>query len=342
MSNQKKQHSNTHGKKQKPAKPIAKSELAGTTNRVDNSLIKCEVKLENGEWISPDSCAVFHIDSECKFPEIVYEIKTDEEGPYDWSWELKWTVLACPQRRDKARFKPKHSKTFVTRGNFASGSKRWTANLNGQVVGGELTVKVKAAATTFIRKALIRGEEPGEEKILKEISSYSSKYPKEVELVKKIFKQESKFRHFFSDEQPLVSFDNGYGLGQATQPEPSFEQTWHWKEHVKYIITKVLKEKRNRAMEYLNAHGNYTDEDLDTETLVYYNGAKHHYLVWNSSNRKWEENKAVICDPNQSNAGWDISLAVNMNKTVEELQKGEGSELTYTGRCYAAHIKNRG
>jgi hypothetical protein len=340
MSKSKNPNSNSHGK-HKPATPIAKSESAGTTNRVDNSLIKCEVNLEKGEWVSPDSCAIFHIDSECKFPEIAYEIKTDEDGPYDWSWELKWNVLACPLRRDKARFKPKRAKTFIERGNFASDSKKWNANLNDQVIGGELTVKVRAGSSTFIRKTLIRGEEAGEGKVLEELLLYAPKYPKEVDLAKKIFKQESKFCHFYSDGQPLASFDNGYGLGQATDPMPSFEQAWNWKKHVNFIVTVVIPEKRKAAKRYLNKHGNYTDENLDMETFVFYNGANHHYLVWDESAKKWIENEDVLCDPNQSNAGWDMTLAVNNSKSLEQLRHGDGDKPIYTGGCYAKHISKQ-
>jgi hypothetical protein len=319
---------------------VAKSEAAGKTNKINNSLIRCEVKLENGAWVAPESCAIYKIDSDAKFPQIVFEIQTDDDGPYQWSWKIEWSVLACPQRRDKTRFKPKKTKTFIEKGNFASASRRWEANLNHRVIGGELTVKVKAGARTFVRKVVLRGTEPGEEKILKELASYNATHPREAKLAAKIFKQETKFCHFFSDEQPLVSFDNGYGLGQATAPEPTFEQAWNWKEHIAYIVTTVIKAKRALAKKYLDEHGNYTDDDLDMETLVFYNGANYHYLIWDKLAKKWQQNKDVICDPDQSNTGWDLSRAANKNKSVEELRNGEGSKPKYTGRCYAEHIKN--
>jgi hypothetical protein len=319
--------------------PVAEAKSAGKTNKVLGSLVKCEVKLENGEWLSPASCASFKIDADAKFPEILYEVKTDIEGPYDWTWEIKWPVQACPQRRDRKRFKPKKEKTFLEVGQFTSMSRKWTANLNEKVIGGQLTVKVKAGSMTFVRKSLILGSEPGEAKIFAELEKYKVGYSKEAELAKKIFLQESKFHHFFSDDQPLVSFDNGYGLGQATEPLPSFEQAWSWKEHIRYIVTVVIKEKRKKAKKYLDERGGYTDDDLDMETLVYYNGAKHHYLVWNGATSKWEVNNEVLCDPNQSNTGWKISSTENKGKTLEQLRKGEGSKPSYTGRCYAEHIK---
>jgi hypothetical protein len=288
------------------AKAVAKAENAAKTNKTQGSLVKCEVKVEKGEWITPASCAVYKIDSDAKFPEICYEIKTESEGPFHWSWEIKWIALACPQRRDRARFKPRREKTFVEKGQFTSLAKRWIANLNDKAIGGELTVRVTTGSNIFVRKTIVGGMEPGQEKIIEELELYKSTFPNEVELAKKIFQQESKFFHFFADDQPLMSFDNGYGLGQATNPEPTFEQVWNWKMHVKYIVAVVIKEKRSAAKKYLDAHGGYSEEDLDMETLVFYNGANYHYLVWDAGQKKWRENKEVLCDPEQSNSGWDL------------------------------------
>jgi hypothetical protein len=325
----------------KKKKPAAKSKSAGKTNDIDKSLVKCEVKMEFGEWISPDSCKTFYIDEDAKFPSIIYEIKTDEEGPFEWSWEIKWPVLACPQKQNKTRFKPKTEKTFSESESFKSDLKKWTAELNKKTIGGDLTIKVKVGAKTFVRKTLISGKEPGEKKINDELDTFSEKYPNEIVLAKKIFKQESKFKNFYSDERPLVSFDNGYGLGQATTPAPSYEQVWDWKKHVKYIVTQVIKEKRAAAKKYLDTHGSYNDEQLNLETLVYYNGANFHYYVWDSSAKKWIENSDVLCDPDQSNTGWNMSLVENKGKSLKDLRDGKGTKPVYTGRCYAEHINNQ-
>jgi hypothetical protein len=327
-------------KKRTTHKPMAKAEKAAKTNTTPGSLVKCEVKIETGEWVSPDSCATYKIDADGKFPEITYEIKTEAEAPYEWSWELTWEARACPQRRDKARFKPKHKKTFSEKGKFTTQSKQWKADLNGKVIGGQLTVKVKVNGSTFVRRTIINGTEPGEERILNELSLYKLTCAREVELAKKIFKQETRFCHFFSDDQPLVSFDNGYGLGQATSPVPSYEEVWNWKAHVKYIVMTVIKEKRASSKRYLDHHGNYADEDWDMEALAYYNGANYNYFVWNSSEKRWQVNPDVLCDPDQSNAGWDISSTGNKNLTLAQLRAGEGEKPIYTGRCYAEHVKN--
>jgi hypothetical protein len=319
--------------------PLAKSTTAGKTNQTSGSLVRCEVDVEVGKWVTPESCAVFRIDENAKLPEICFEISTTISGPYFWSWELQWNALACPQRRDRARFKQKHIRNYSEKGKFESPAKKWTANFNDSVLGGSLTVKVKAGDITFVRKVLILGSEPGSEKILSELNNYKGSHSREAELAKKIFKQESKFMHFFSDGEPLVSFDNGYGLGQATNPIPSYEQVWNWKKHVFYIVTVVIKAKRALAKKYLDAHGDYTDDDLDMETLVFYNGANYHYLIWDHASKKWHENFDVLCDPEQSNKGWDVSQESNRKMTIDELRKGLGGKPKYTGRCYAEHIK---
>ncbi len=173
-----------------------------------------------------------------------------------------------------------------------------------------------------------------------ELDSYVGTHAVEVNLAKKIFKQETRFRHLYSDRAPLVSFDNGYGLGQATSPIPSFEQVWDWKKHVAYIVKTVIVEKRKMAEDYLSDHRPYTDEQRDTETLVHYNGANYHYYVWDASNRKWVVNNEVVCDPDESNKGWPVSGLAAKDKTVESLRKSETIKPKYTGRCYAEHIKN--
>lgn len=318
---------------------IQKTKKEVKTNKVSDSLVRCEVSLESGAWISPGSCEVFKINENAKFPEIIFEIKDDFVGAYDWSWEMAWIVMACPQNRKKPRFNPKNKKTYVEKGRFTSKSKKWVADLDGKVLGGTLSVAVKVGTKTFLRKVIIKGVEPGEEKILQEIRLYEQKNPDETRVAKKILKQETNYHHFFSDEEPLVSFDNGYGLAQATNPVPSYEEVWNWKKHLNYIVIIVIAEKRALAKNYLARHGNYSEDDLDMETLVFYNGANHHYLVWDKAAKKWKRNEQILCDPQQSNTGWDMEQGGNVGKTLAELRKGLGEKPKYTGRCYAQHIK---
>lgn len=322
--------------------PVAKKKAAAKTNKTANSLVKCEVSLDKGKWITPASCEKFHIDADAVFPTINFEIETAAAGPYDWSWEVQWVVKACPQARGKNRFKAKVDKTYKKSGSFKSSDKKWKANL-GEVIGGDLVVTVKAGNETFIRRVQIFGKDPGETKVNTEIDTYSASNAKDLHIVKKIFKQESKYNHFYSDEMPLVSFDNGYGLGQATNPVPSYEQVWNWKKHVKYIIESVIAEKRRFAKSYLEGYdkeATKNEEVYDTETLVYYNGATDHYYVWDANAKKWVKNENVVCDPLQSNTGWRVTHEDNKGKTLEQLRAGQGTKPRYTGRCYAEHIKN--
>lgn len=322
----------------KPKNPIAKSKSAGKTDGIENSLLRCEVNANAGEWIKPNSCEKFHITADAKLPEISFEFKTDSPPPYILEWSIRWIVQSCPQKKNKPRYKPKHAKTYTAHGNQNLTEKKWIANLNNQIIGGELTVNIKAGDDKFRRTVFILGTEPG--KVL--VSAYLDSTPDSdlAELVKKIFKQETNFTHYYSDEMPLVSFDNGYGLGQATNPPPDYEQAWNWKKHTDGILS-IVKSKRTLAKKYLSQnHSTYTQEQLDLETLAYYNGANYHYHTWDAKTQNWVVNTNIICEPKESNKGWDTAKEENKDKTLDELRKNKKSKPIYTGRCYAEHIKN--
>lgn len=324
-------------------KPAAKAKSAGTTNTTKGSVVRCEVNLEKGSWISPNSCKTFYIDEDAKFPDITYEIKTDEPGPYEWSWVITWTAMACPQQKDKMRFTPPSGvKTFTEKGSFTSDTKTWKADLNSKILGGELTVKVKAGGTTFIRKTIILGKNPSEEKVATELDTYAKEQSDLVRLAKLIFKQESRYQQFYTDDMPLTSFDKGFGLGQLTNPAPNYEQVWSWKKHVTHIINTALPEKRTTAKKYLDSHPGYTSDMFDLETLAAYNGTpkKQRYHNWDMTEKKWVINKNVVCDPSQSNTGWLMTENSNKGKKLNELQSDKDAKPFYTGRCYAEHIKN--
>lgn len=319
----------------KKSKPVAKEKSAGKTNKISGSIVKCEVNLEKGEWISPDSCKTFYIDENATFPDIAYEIKTDAPGPYEWSWKIKFTGLACPQSDGKSRFTPKGKPIeFNEHGDFKSDSKVWKANLKGNVIGGDLTVTVKAGTTTFVRKTIILGKNPSKAEVQLFLDSNWNNAD-DIVIIKKIFQQESHYRQFYSDEMPLISFDNGYGIGQITNPLPTYVVAWNWKEHVKTVMNIFLPDKRERAKTYLGKHGksSYTKEQYDIETTAFYNGAGR-YHIWKSKENKWVEDNTTICDP-ESNRSW-IKLE-NPGKTAKELLKN-GTKPEYTGHCYAKHI----
>lgn len=325
--------------KKKKEKAVAKSKTPTPTDKNKDTLVKCEVDANLGEWISPPSCEKFYIDEDAKFPDISFEIKTDDPGPFQWEWEIKWTPEACNQAEGKKRFKAKSSTAFSKKNSFVSEEKKWKCEL-GAVIGGELQVKVKTEKTTFVRKSTILGKNPTKEKINAELDSNTNK--EDCALIKKIFKQESRYRHFYSDNEPLTSFDNGYGLGQLTNPVPTYEQIWNWKEHVKEMFDKRISSARKTAKNYLDKHPGYSQDQLDLETLAAYNGIPkgQRYHTWNEKEKKWEVNSNVTCDPDQSNKGWLMTETQNKGKTLDELKKDSKTSPIYTGRCYAEHIKN--
>lgn len=321
---------------------LAKMNGAAKAEKDPASLVKCEVQLERGDWVSPASCQVFFISEEAKSPVLDFEFKTDSNGPYEWSWEVKWVAKACPQALGRERFTPKGGVvTFREIGAFSSSEKKWRADFGGKVLGGEVTVMAKASGVTFRRTAFILAKNPSRESVVAELEKFSGQRPREVRLAKLIFKQESNYRQHYTDGMPLVSFDKGYGLGQATNPAPTFEQVWNWRKHVEYVVCKVLPEKIELAKKYLKSHP-YSDEVLDMESLVYYNGANRHYYVWSDLEKAWVVNDGVLCDPRESNKGWDMTADGNKGLTLEDLRGGKGAKPMYTGKCYAEHVKSNG
>lgn len=320
-------------------KIIARAKNAGKANKSKDTLVKCEVKLQTGDWISPESCQSFYIDEDAKFPDIIFEIKTDEAGPYEWEWTINWTAEACPQSEGKKRFAANKKAVYSKSEKFKSEEKKWKADLS-EVIGGDLVVKVKCGSAIFIRKISIFGKNQSKEKVIKEIDSFPD--TNNGNLAKKIFTQESRYRQFYSDSNPLTSFDNGYGLGQLTNPAPTYEQIWNWKSHVSEVVQKRIPLARKTAKNYLDKHPGYTQEQCDLETLAAYNGIpkKQRYHNWSEAEKKWVVNENVLCDPDQSNKGWIMTEDENKGKKLPDLKSSKTSKPIYTGRCYAEHIKN--
>lgn len=144
----------------------------------------------------------------------------------------------------------------------------------------------------------------------------------------------------------MVSGDNGYGLSQMTNPAPTYEQIWNWKENVK-VGVKLFQEKQLEAKGYFSTHP-YTNDQLMRETFTRWNGGG--YYKWNVSTQQLERQN-ILCDPSQGNIGWDMNNPSNAGKTKEQLHdrdKGEYSKMKkgqgkdhpwkYTGICYVDHI----
>ncbi|TDV25388.1 hypothetical protein C7405_12360 [Paraburkholderia caballeronis] len=314
---------------------------AGTTNGNADSLVKVVVTNDKGEWIRPGAGDKFYIDESAAFPEITFEIKTNSPPPYDWEWKIEWNahVSGLVERVRSGR----KLKTFAEIGKFSSDTKLWQADLNRKVVGGKLTVSVKAGDDDFKRTVIILGKNPSNEEVTEFLNTLHN-----VTGMDKLIEQESKFKNFINaDEEPIVAGDSGYGMTQLTTPAPSFTQIWSWKENVRGAAH-LFQQKQAAAKTYLGQSGrHYTDEQLAMETISRWNGGGYH--TWNG--QAWERNPTMLCDSKTGNMGWDTSIAANQGKSEDELhardkeqysqmKPGQNAEhpWKYSGVCYADHV----
>lgn len=95
----------------------------------------------------------------------------------------------------------------------------------------------------------------------------------------------------FHKRYPVHSADNGYGVFQLTNPQPSRAQIWNWQENATGAYA-ILQVKEADAIRYLNAHPGYTAFQLKMETYCRYNGGFYH--VWDGN--AWVRNPDVICN----------------------------------------------
>jgi hypothetical protein len=321
------------------------STQAGSTNATKKSIVKVTVKPDDiGQWVQPQTSDKFYIDKEAVFPKILFEIITDAPGPYTWNWLISWDACVSGLRE-----KPRGKKVaeFTEKGCFTSDEKIWDAKSINQVIGGTLTVSVEAGTDKFKRTVTILGRQPNTERVklyLKEKNSSA---------LEKFIKQESNFKHFIDlDLEPIVAGDKGYGLTQITTPPPTFRQIWNWKDHLDKAI-EIFNEKKSIAKNYLMDKGknSFTEEMLDLETLSLWNGGNYH--EWNSTTKKWQRKKSILCDSQTGNIGWNMDISSNDKKTELQLhnrdkdeygkmKSGQTSEHSwkYTGVCYADHINN--
>lgn len=311
------------------------------TNTKKDSLVQTIVLENKGRWLLPSSGEKFYIDEDCQFPTIDFEIETDASGPFTWSWSIVWPAGVSGLRESPKR--GRILKTYRETGTFQSESKKWRADLSGKVLGGVLSVTVKAGADLFKRSVFILGKNPGETKISEFLLTLDDVKGMEI-----LLEQESKFKHFIeADGQPVVSFDAGYGLTQMTNPAPSYEQIWSWKENIKVGAT-LYRQKQREAKSYLSKSGRvFSDEQLKLETWTRWNGGTYH--VWDQASQKWVRNPNWLCDTSTGNIGWNLTKADNKDQSEAALHKRDKDEYAkppersarkwdYTGVCYADHL----
>lgn len=331
-------------------KPVSKNvgfiaKEAGVTNDAQRSLVKVVARTTSGRWITPNAQQEFFIDEASNFPAITFEIDTDQPGPYAWSWTITWDAKVRP-RENVARGQSK-KKTFIQNRIFNSDQKRWQADLDGKTLGGMLTVEVKAGKDTFIRAVIIKAKNPTVEAVKAFLDGMENVAGFEL-----VIEKESGFKNFINtDGEPMVTFDGGYGLTQMTNPAPTYEQIWNWKENVKGG-SGVYQGKQKIASVYLGKDSReFTEEQLKLETLSRWNGGSYH--VWSTAHKQWQRKENIQCDSETGNIGWDLNATVNKNKTEAELHdrdkgtyknprqdKKDENKWIYTGVCYADELTN--
>lgn len=319
---------------------VRKIKSASTTNKRNQSLVKIVIQSDNGEWAQPTTGKTFYIDENSNFPFIAFEIKTDRAPPYQWKWEITWDAHVSGLRENTKR--GKKLRAFSHTGTFGSNSRLWEANLDNMTLGGKLSVEVTVGELNFRRTVFILGKNPAKADVITFVSSLPDTIGFD-----KIIEQESHFKNFIErDNEPVVAGDAGFGLTQMTNPKPTYEQVWNWKENVKAGV-KLFQEKQEKAKVLLKAHP-YTADQLARETLALWNGSKYHEP--NTQIDGWQR-KSILCDQATSNIGWDVSDPANADKTVEELHERDkdtynkmqaGRDKThvwiYSGVCYADHV----
>jgi hypothetical protein len=278
--------------------------------------------------VTPAHDGTITVPRNAEWPRIVF--RSDFRGPHEWHWALSW-------------------KWFDKNGVAATPDGVWDATEALRDMGGTLTVAVLGRslaqggkATGFEKAAItveIRGENPEPDEVDREIARSI-----EADGFEKIVAQESRYKHFDVNGEPIKSFDNGFGLCQLTDPVPQFREIWSWKRNLGAGI-RLFRAKRAEAIAYLGQDKrSYTAAQLKRETVARWNGGAYH--TWNG--KEWVRNGNILCDSRTGNMGWDMTLDDNRGKSESELRKrdkGEyaggrkrGAKWNYFGVCYADHL----
>ena len=313
---------------------------AGSTNNAASTVIKVLSAQSTLSWVSPAENEVFKITRDAMLPDIVFEFKSSVAGQYKWSWSIEWKAKVSGLR-ERAR-KGKAIRTFKESGSFESGESVWKASFSDKVLGGALTVKVVVGETTLVRTVLIKGQNPDAESVAIYVATLEG-----MSGFEKLLQQETGSKHFINfDSEPIVAFDQGYGITQMTNPAPVYEQVWNWKANVLAGFS-IFKSKVRTAKKYLGqADRTYTEDQLRHEVFCRWNGGAYH--EWDTASASWVRRSNTLCDSNTGNIGWSMDNPNNQGKTEAELRerdkdtygKGKSDEhpWNYSGVCYADHV----
>jgi hypothetical protein len=323
-------------------KKVAPKQVA---NKKKDSLVKVVVSDDKGEWVSPEKSVSFEIDENATFPSVTFEIKTEQAPPYKWSWSISWDAKVSGLRESAKR--GSLLKTFSEKSSFDSSERKWTVNL-AKVIGGRLVVEVVAGTETFKRSVQIKGKNPAADSVKQFVATIAN-----ADGFERLLEQESRFKNFIAaDGHPIVAFDKGYGMTQMTNPAPTYEQVWSWKENINAGV-RLYQSKQKEAKTYLSQQSRtYTPEQLRLETWSRWNGGAYH--VWDAKDKAWKRNDTLLCDSETGNIGWDMTKEGNKDKPEKDLHdrdkasygnpkknKGPENEWRYTGVCYADHVNSQ-
>ncbi len=271
------------------------------------------------KFSKPNQNDPFTISSTPEWPSILFE--TDATGAHVWNWTLSWG-------------------TFSKSGKATTTGNSWDAKAVVGNYGGTLTVKAEANKASASITVKIKGTNPSAAEVKQYLSSKANSAGFD-----KIIEHESKFKHFNQSNEPVKSFDNGYGMCQLTTPTPSFEQIWNWKLNIDGGL-KLFDQKRTAAITYLSQSGRtYTTDQLKFEAVCRWNGGSYH--EWDAKTSSWVRPSSILCDTQTGNIGWDMNDEGNKGKTETELRKRDSGEYSsrptgakwkYSGVCYADRI----
>ncbi len=272
---------------------------------------------------SPAAGTNFTISQDATSPAISFQ--TDGTGPHTWKWSISWG-------------------TYTQNGTDSTAGNSWSATPVLTNLGGTLKVTVTAGKDSVQFSAKITGTNPTSA----QVNAYLATKPN-ADGFGSILQAESAMRHFDKNGYPIKSFDNGFGIAQLTFPPPSFIQVWNWKLNVDGGLT-LFAAKQTAAKAYLSQNGrSYTADQLKYETVSRWNGGPYH--SWDAKAKAWVRNPNIVCDTQDSNAGWDMTNPANQGKTVTQLHARDsaafsagrpaaGANWSRFGECYADHLLN--
>ncbi|EKK5244494.1 hypothetical protein ACI00O_001426 [Cronobacter sakazakii] len=214
----------------------------------------------------------------------------------------------------------------------------------GKVPGGNLVVSVKIGELVIKCNVKFKGQNPAVEDLHAFIDTFENSAG-----LKKVLAHESFNKQFINlNGEPIVSFDQSYGMAQMTNPAPDYTTTWSWKEYVK-AGRDLFQTKCEQAINHFRQHEAYTDEMVEWEAIALWNGG--YYYKWDETTSSWVCKYNHLCDSTSGNIGWNMNNPTNSGQNEEQLHnqdqptygigsRGQSAQhaWVYSGLCYADKV----